>query len=106
MPGACYHCGYEFDEKLKIAREDVCPSCDRDAHVCLNCLHYKKGVANDCVETNAEYLSVKDRRNFCDYFALREKSGENAPYTGRASLFKDDAPRKERPSLNDLFKKE
>jgi len=38
----------------------------------LNCVDYDESAPNQCREPQAEKVSVKDRRNFCDYFRLRE----------------------------------
>ena len=70
--GSCYHCGetLRFDEK--VFRNDTCKKCGSDVHCCLNCTDYDESAPNQCREPQAEKVSVKDRRNFCDYFRLRE----------------------------------
>ena len=79
----CYACGKEIDPENKIARTDECPRCARDLHCCRNCRHYDPAVHNQCREPVAEWISEKERANFCDYFSFggspdpgREKEGK------------------------------
>ena len=46
--------------------------CHADLHVCKTCEFYESGIHNDCRETSAEFVSDKERANFCDYFRLRK----------------------------------
>jgi hypothetical protein len=62
----CFSCGSELPEK--IFRTTTCPSCDKDAKVCLNCSFYEKGAQWDCRERIDEPVRDKDRGNFCAFF--------------------------------------
>ena len=42
-------------------------------NVCKNCQFYAPGHHNECQETQAEWVSEKERSNFCDYFQVSEK---------------------------------
>ncbi len=68
--------------------------CDNDLHICKNCEFYDTKSYHDCRESNAEYVTDKEKSNMCDYFkpAKRKKS------TVKKS---QDARRK----LEELFKK-
>lgn len=94
--GSCHHCGeaLEFDER--VFRSDVCSGCGSDVYCCLNCSEYSETAPNQCKEPQAEKVSVKDRRNFCDYFRLGSGSGSSAS--------KDKAA-KARRQLEALFRK-
>jgi hypothetical protein len=47
---------------------EVCESCGKDLHACLNCRFYKPGARYDCAETIDENRPDKERHNFCDFF--------------------------------------
>jgi len=64
----CHHCGEIIDFSEKIFRNDTCPSCGSDLYCCLNCAEFSPSQSNQCREPLAERVSVKDRRNFCEYF--------------------------------------
>jgi len=71
----CWKCGTAFEslEFNKIYRSDSCSDCNSDLHVCKNCQFYAPGHHNECQETQAEWVSEKERSNFCDYFQVSEK---------------------------------
>jgi hypothetical protein len=73
----CYHCQQEFLENLRVERSSECPQCRRDIRVCRNCRHYSPNAHWDCRETIPEAVIDKERRNFCEHFAL--KSNSNSP---------------------------
>ena len=65
--GHCWHCG----EKLTshdYSREARCPACSKATHSCRNCSFYDPGRSNECSEPIADFVSDKERANFCDYF--------------------------------------
>ena len=76
--GSCFHCGNELEFVEKVFRNDTCPACGSDVHCCLNCVDYDVSAPNQCREPEAELVSVKDRRNFCDYFRIREGSASSS----------------------------
>ena len=73
--GSCFACGAAFDPEMEIFRTTTCPSCGKDAHVCLNCRFYDKSAHMECRESIAEPVAQKDRSNFCEYFKVREATG-------------------------------
>jgi len=68
--GFCHHCGESIEFAEKVFRNDTCPGCGSDIYCCLNCSEYDVTASNQCKEPQSEKVSVKDRRNFCDYFDL------------------------------------
>jgi antitoxin component HigA of HigAB toxin-antitoxin module len=94
--GSCHHCGTALEFVEKVFRNDTCPDCGSDVYCCLNCSNYDESAPNQCSEPQAEKESVKDRRNYCDYFTLRE-----GPASSRGAQKAAEARRK----LDALFKK-
>lgn len=92
---ACHFCGTSIDPKMRIVRDTVCPGCQQDLHACLQCRHYDRNAHNKCREPQAEWVTDRDRRNFCDYFAL------NAASATGVRMDRADAARSK---LNQLFK--
>lgn len=94
--GFCHHCGQSLEFIDKVFRNDTCSKCGSDVCCCLNCSNYDESAPNQCRESEAEKVAVKDRRNFCEFFNLREGVG-----TGKSAQRAAEARRK----LEDLFKK-
>jgi hypothetical protein len=87
----CFSCNavVELAAGERVGFRETCSACDVDLHVCLNCTHYDSSAYNQCRESNAEWVSDRERANRCDYFVLGE-SGDGAarrePQEGRAAL--------------------
>ena len=81
----CWKCHKEINIE-KPVRSDECPLCHADLHVCKACEFYESGVHNDCRETSAEFVSDKERGNFCDYFRASKKitAGEDTSKADKA----------------------
>ncbi|MCL5124079.1 MAG: hypothetical protein M1511_06200 [Deltaproteobacteria bacterium] len=94
--GFCHHCGEPLEFTEKVFRNDTCANCGSDVHCCLNCSEYDDRFSNHCKEPQSEKVSVKDRRNFCDYFELSPEK-----VTGTARNKAAEAKRK----LEALFRK-
>ncbi len=92
----CHHCKRELDIDRKVGRRDICPFCDADLHICLNCRFYDPGQYNQCRETQAERVVSKDRCNFCDYFDFRNSTAGES-HDEKKQIAKD--------KLETLFKK-
>lgn len=80
---ACHFCGTSLDPKMRIVRDSACPSCGRDLHACVQCRHYDPHAHNQCREPQAEWVTERERRNFCDYFSLNP-AGIGGAHKGRA----------------------
>lgn len=70
----CYHCNQSL-AATELGRQDSCPQCGRDTHVCRNCMHYDRNFNNECRETQAERVVEKEKSNFCDWFKFRAGAG-------------------------------
>jgi hypothetical protein len=92
----CHACGQEIGIPEKIARVEICPKCRADLHCCLNCSFFDEYAQNKCREPLAEWVSDREKGNFCEYFTFQD-GGANA----RAAGARDDA----RAKLEALFKK-
>ncbi len=68
----CWKCRKETNIE-KPVRGDECPNCHADLHVCKACDFYESGSHNDCRESSADFVSDKERSNFCDYFRPSKK---------------------------------
>ena len=72
----CWKCGNElvFEVKvgIKVGRQDVCPHCKADLHVCKNCAFYDPSLHNQCREAYAEFIRDREVANFCPSFTFRE----------------------------------
>ena len=88
---SCFSCQESFDPDLQIFRTTTCPSCGKDAHVCLNCRFYDKSVHMECRESIAEPVTQKDRSNFCDYFKLRDSPSSYPSENDRAARAREKA---------------
>ena len=85
----CYACGQQIDKQISIVRTAVCPTCDKDLKVCLNCEFYSPGSHWDCRETISERVAEKDKANFCDFFRYKE-STESAAERKKDNKTKED----------------
>lgn len=119
-PLQCWKCGADVsDARLPEAREERCPDCEADLHVCRMCRHFAPQLAGRCDEDRAEEVMNKERANFCDWFtpragAYRAKS-DASDKTARERLErlfggtdvsdKTNNPAKPGSALDDLFKK-
>ncbi|MEW5974857.1 MAG: hypothetical protein AB1898_03510 [Acidobacteriota bacterium] len=77
----CWKCGTEVQAEsgpLKILRNDSCAICHNDLHVCKNCRFYDPQYHNECRETQAEWVSDKERANFCEYFEPGSRGGQTS----------------------------
>lgn len=63
----CWKCKKEITLD-SVFRTSECPLCAADLHACKGCKFYSTGSHNDCRESSAEYVSDKEKANFCDYF--------------------------------------
>ena len=90
----CWKCRKETNIE-KPVRGDECPNCHADLHVCKACDFYESGSHNDCRESSAEFVSDKERSNFCDYFRASTKA-----IAGDSGKSKADAAR---DAFNALF---
>ena len=95
---ACYRCGESLAAlSLPLSRQDQCPACSADLHVCRMCVHFDRRVPRQCREDGAEDVTEKERTNFCDWFKPSDaafdparKAEADAAQDALAALFGDD----------------
>lgn len=93
----CFHCGAEVDAGSRVPRDAECEGCGHDLRCCRNCRFYDPSRNNQCSEPQAEWVSDKERANFCDLFFFAEggaRTGDAGSEPGGAReqwkrLFKD-----------------
>lgn len=79
----CVNCGLVFQPvDNRVGRRDACSKCGADLHACVQCEHHDPSAYNECRETQADRVQVKDRANFCDHFAIRPESAGSGPRPG------------------------
>lgn len=92
----CFFCHQDLQITDRIGRQEACPHCGRDLHICKNCEFYDESAYNECREPQAERVVDKEKSNFCDYFVF-----------GRSNRSVDsrDAATVVKRKLEELFKK-
>ena len=93
----CHACGAGGVPDDPVPREATCSRCSADLRSCRNCRHWDVRYNNECRETQADPVTDKTRRNFCEYFQYSTEPFAGAPAKDRAA----DA----RAKLESLFKK-
>ena len=53
---------------------EICPHCRADLHCCLNCRFFDEHAQNKCRESSAEWVSDREKNNFCEYFSFRDSA--------------------------------
>ncbi|QYJ85783.1 hypothetical protein K0I73_16665 [Shewanella mesophila] len=65
----CWQCGKALEALiLPMSRREECIACHADQHVCKMCVFFNDSGRGDCREDRAEWISDRERANFCDYF--------------------------------------
>lgn len=90
----CVFCGAEICVIDKVGRSEECPSCKRDLHACLQCRFYDRSFHNQCRESQAGYVTDKEKANFCEFFEI-----------GRDAVSEKQKANESRCKLEELFKK-
>jgi hypothetical protein len=93
----CHSCGAERKRQGKVLRTEVCAVCDSDMHCCYNCANFNESAHNKCCEPQAEWVSDREKANFCDFFSpnsmsSKQRTGElDKARLDFANLFKGNA---------------
>ena len=91
MP-ACWSCGKSlpYPQYSMVPREEECPGCGKPLHSCRNCRHHDPALSNQCREPNAEWITDRERANFCELFQLAASApggaGKNRSSEARRKL--------------------
>jgi len=96
----CHACGAKVTRAEPIGRDAECEQCHADLRTCRNCRHWDVRYNNECTETQADPVTDKTRRNFCEFFYF-----SRAGFTGAAAGGKDRAA-EARAKLEALFRKD
>ena len=96
----CQACGAGVTREAPYPRDAECEGCGADLRACRNCRHHDTRASNECRETEAELVSDKNRRNFCEYFEFTERT-----FGGGAGVGGKDRAAEARAKLAVLFKK-
>lgn len=82
----CWHCDKALEAViLPMSRREVCGACGADQHVCKMCVFFNGSGRGGCKEDRAEWLSDRERANFCDYFKPCEKGADSGSNTYSAN---------------------
>jgi hypothetical protein len=75
----CYACHtpLTFNAQQNIPRQEACPKCLRDLHVCKMCMYYDVKSYNECREPSADRIVDKEKFNYCDFFKLSDQNQMN-----------------------------
>ena len=100
----CWKCNTKQKlEKNKVGFRDICSSCSFYLHACKNCKYYSPGKPNDCSFPNTEYVSDREKYNFCEEFSpIHQKLEKKQSPDISLKLFGEDFD--EKKGFNDLFK--
>jgi hypothetical protein len=93
----CHACKNEIKLEGPVSRTAECPHCEADAHCCLNCENYDVSAHNRCREPQSEWVSDREKANFCDFFRPNQAS--------QARQLKPSAGDAARSAFENLFKK-
>ncbi len=93
----CHRCGKELDAGDRVPRAATCLHCGSYLHCCLNCAFYDPHAHNQCREPQSEYVSDREKGNFCDFFTFRGP-GPNGK--------RQEEDTKARKAWEELFKKQ
>ena len=90
MTRYCRHCRAEYTLTGQPGRSETCDRCGADLHVCLNCISYEPGVAQQCRDQRAELVAEKHVANFCEYFEFARRDwAPKAEANDRAAAARD-----------------
>lgn len=64
----CWKCKKNIQDSDIIYHTSTCDFCGTDLHSCKNCKFYSVGSHYDCHESEVEFVSDKEKANFCDFF--------------------------------------
>jgi hypothetical protein len=92
----CHHCKAQIILDESISRTAECPECSADIHCCLNCENYDPAAHNRCREPQAEWVSDREKANFCDLFNPNKRKSQSGMLNSKEIAKK---------AFDDLFKK-
>jgi hypothetical protein len=94
---ACFRCGASLSRlSLPLTRQDLCPECGVELHVCKMCVHFDPAAPCQCREDDAEDVKEKELANFCEWyspsetaFSAKQKSEADQALESLEAMFSD-----------------
>ncbi len=77
----CYFCKKPVEIERKVGFREECLYCRQDLHLCLNCKDYDPNAYHQCRESQADFVSQKEKGNICEYFSFQESKPGGEPAT-------------------------
>lgn len=75
----CHRCGEPWRGLGEnVAVHETCQRCGAMIHCCMNCAHYDADAPRECRNEEAEFVTEKHGKNFCEAFAFRSRSSPPA----------------------------
>lgn len=99
----CQTCGAAVTLAEPIPRDSACEKCGTDLRCCRNCRHWDERYNNQCTETQADPVTDKTRRNFCEFFYFSRAAFAGGAGTGSGTS--RDRAAEARAKLEALFRK-
>lgn len=99
----CQTCGTAVTYAEPVPRDSACEKCGTDLRCCRNCRHWDERYNNQCTETQADPVTDKTRRNFCEFFYFSRAAFAGGAGTGSGTS--RDRAAEARAKLEALFKK-
>ncbi len=80
----CYRCGEAVPLERRIGFNETCPTCGLDLHVCLMCSFHAPEARWECRESVESPVLDKEKRNYCDWFAVEPRFGRKSQGDAKA----------------------
>ena len=84
----CHDCGKPWTEKSQPEIYAACPHCYAYLHCCLNCRFFDEYAHNKCRIPTTEWVSDREKANFCDEFDFKDDR-DSLDKTGNTASQKD-----------------
>ncbi|HEY4715507.1 MAG TPA: hypothetical protein VII00_00170 [bacterium] len=85
----CYFCSKGLHIERSPGFRDLCVHCSKEIHICRNCRFFDENYYNKCREPKAEWVSDREKANYCEYFEFKESS-----FSARQAGSNEDAMKK------------
>lgn len=72
----CYKCGEPYTDLKSVSFQATCPKCNLYLHCCLNCRLYDPYASNKCKSPTTEWVTDREKYNYCDEFEFAEAKSE------------------------------
>ncbi|NGX34429.1 MAG: hypothetical protein K1060chlam1_00782 [Candidatus Anoxychlamydiales bacterium] len=104
----CHKCKKKLDlPSKKVGFKETCFFCEADLHVCKNCRFHLIGKPNDCLVPNTEYVSDREKYNFCEEFSFKDNLSDQETKSKKdisKKLFDEESDDDSKNDFDSLFK--